>query len=371
MGDQQVAILNPSQVEAAAAFMPLLRVQQAIDRFNAVLSFTQTIMRPGKDYGTIAGIDRPTLLKPGAEKLCSFFGLTPRFASIKQIEDWGDAGEALFFYHAKCQLWRGDVLIAEGEGSCNSRETKYRYRWAPEDQVPFGMDKKRLMTRAGRISEFDFAIEKAETTGKYGKPAAYWKAFKDAIANKTAVRIMKRQRDGSSRPAWEIDSTVYRIPNPEIADQANTILRMAQKRALIAATLIACSASEYYTQDVEDVEPIDAPHTEEPHAANPSPPDPEPPPKSEEELDPTLQETLLRFRQDPKAIEPTLEQTKKWFAEVGHAEDFDAVLAQHGLGPGGKRSLANAIKAYKALWQRGKEIMQQQAAEAPVEEPEG
>jgi hypothetical protein len=32
----------------------------------------------------------------------------------------------------------------------------------------------------------------------------------------------------------------------------NTILKMAQKRALIAATLIATGASDYFTQDMED-----------------------------------------------------------------------------------------------------------------------
>ena len=39
---------------------------------------------------------------------------------------------------------------------------------------------------------------------------------------------------------------------PDAADLVNTIQKMAQKRALIAATLIAVSASEFFTQDVED-----------------------------------------------------------------------------------------------------------------------
>ena len=57
--------------------------------------------------------------------------------------------------------------------------------------------------------------------------------------------------------AWEIDvdTTLYRIPNPDAADVVNTIQKMAQKRALVAATLIATSASEFFTQDVEDTDP--------------------------------------------------------------------------------------------------------------------
>jgi hypothetical protein len=48
---------------------------------------------------------------------------------------------------------------------------------------------------------------------------------------------------------------VGRVPNPDICDQVNTIQKMATKRALIAAVLIAVNASEFFTQDVEDFPP--------------------------------------------------------------------------------------------------------------------
>ncbi len=41
-------------------------------------------------------------------------------------------------------------------------------------------------------------------------------------------------------------------PNPDVADTVNTILKMAMKRAKISATINAISASEFFTQDVED-----------------------------------------------------------------------------------------------------------------------
>ncbi|HEX8684304.1 MAG TPA: hypothetical protein VF707_18455, partial [Ardenticatenaceae bacterium] len=43
------------------------------------------------------------------------------------------------------------------------------------------------------------------------------------------------------------------VPNPDIADQVNTVQKMAQKRALVQATLLAVNASEFFTQDVEDM----------------------------------------------------------------------------------------------------------------------
>jgi hypothetical protein len=145
-----------------------------------------------------------------------------------------------------------------GEGSCNSWEAKYRYRWVAEEQVPDDLDPTRLPKRGVRrtLCEFDFAIERAETSGTYGKPAEHWQRMRDAIRSGTARAVEKFTRRGKS-VAWEIDvdTALYRIPNPDVAEVVNTIQKMAQKRALVAATLIATSASEFFTQDVEDADP--------------------------------------------------------------------------------------------------------------------
>jgi hypothetical protein len=45
-----------------------------------------------------------------------------------------------------------------------------------------------------------------------------------------------------------------RVPNPDLADQHNTVLKMAGKRALIAAVLNVTAASDLLTQDLEDEE---------------------------------------------------------------------------------------------------------------------
>jgi hypothetical protein len=148
--------------------------------------------------------------------------------------------------------------VGVGEGSCNSWEAKYRYRWVAEEQVPEHLDRTRLSKRSVRrtLCEFDFAIERAETTGTYGRPAEHWQRFRDAIHTGAARSVEKFTRRGKS-VAWEVDvdAALYRIPNPDVADVVNTIQKMAQKRALVAATLIATSASEFFTQDVEDADP--------------------------------------------------------------------------------------------------------------------
>ncbi len=264
-----IAVISSATQDLSAAFMPVMQMSQAVKRYNDLLDFTKQIMREGKDYGTIPGVDKPSLFKPGAEKLCNFFGLTPKFVVVKETEHW-DGEEPFFYYWYKCQLWRGNVLIAEGDGSCNSRETKYRYRWVAEDQVPSHLNRAKLLFRAGKATEPAFAIEKGETGGKYGKPAAYWQAFRDAIHDGVAVPGKKLSSTGKEMNTWTIESTVYRIPNPEISDAVNTIQKMSQKRALVAVTLIGCNASEYYTQDIEDMETINVPFSVVPATHAPS-----------------------------------------------------------------------------------------------------
>jgi len=234
--------------------MPVMGVEDAIQRRDALVSYTQKVLQVGIDYGVIPGTTKPTLLKPGAEKLCTMFGLTPIPEIIHSTTDWTgkEHGEPFFYYHVRYNIYRGGSLIAAGDGSCNSMEKKYRYRWVGLDEVPEGMNLDHVPTQGGKVSEFIFSYDKRETTGRFGKPESYWKQFDKAMADKTIKVVKKKIKSGEERDAYEIDTTLYRLPNPDIADQANTILKMASKRALIAAVLIAIGASEFFTQDMED-----------------------------------------------------------------------------------------------------------------------
>ena len=220
--------------------LPVLSIRQAVERFNTLVEFVQTILREGIDYGTIPGTGKPTLLKPGAEKLTTFFGLTTRFELLDRVEDWSGGahdGEPFFYYLYRCQLFRGALLIAETDASCNSRETKYRYRSA-----------ERVCPQCGQATIIKGKAEYGGGWLCYGKKGGCGAKF---AATDPAI---------GAQP-------VGRIPNPDVADQVNTIQKMAQKRALIGATLLAVNASEFFTQDVEDWY-VDAPGTGEPRAAS-------------------------------------------------------------------------------------------------------
>ena len=210
----------------AAVLMPAMSIQDAVDRHQMLVQFVKALMKEGHDYGTIPGTDKPSLWKAGAEKLTTFFGLSKRFGLIERIEDWPGAdhgGEPFFYYVYRCGLYHGDKLIAESDGSCNSHESKYRWRKA-ERECP----------TCGKA-----AIIKGRE--EYG---GGWVCFK--------------KKDGCGAKFRDGDAAIEgqqagRIANPDIADQVNTIQKMAQKRALIAATLLAVNASEFFTQDIEDM----------------------------------------------------------------------------------------------------------------------
>ena len=234
-------------------FDPQSIVTQAIDMLQIVMDIREKVLKPDVDYGAIIDGGKPTLLKPGAEKLANAFKLAPKFNGLSVVEDWNTG---LFFYRYECLLVHRETgeIWGSGIGSCSTQEEKYGYRWMSADRVPSHLDKSTLPMRKGSITEFEFAINAAKTPDvdpKYGKPAEYWQAFKDAMDNKTAIKGERKTAKGMST-TWSIGGDEYRVPNLNVFDTINTVDKMAQKRALVAAVLVATNASAHFTQDIED-----------------------------------------------------------------------------------------------------------------------
>ncbi len=166
--------------------------------------FFREVMISGQDYGIIQGTDKPTLLKPGAEKLSEFYGYAP---TIRQIEEEKDIQTG--FYRARVTVSlvhkRTGVIIADGVGEANTYEGRYRYRWVPEWKLPKGIDTSSLVSEQRK--------------------------------NKKGETYM-----------------VYRLENEDPWTLWNTVLKMAKKRALVDAVLSATRSSGIFTQDVEDLQ---------------------------------------------------------------------------------------------------------------------
>ena len=203
-----------------------LSIENAVERYNTLIEFTRRVMKEGTDFGKIPGAGtKPTLLKPGAEKLNNLFSHYPTFTLLDKVLDF-DTGR--FYFQYQCDLFRVEDgrKVGSGNGSCNSLEVKYRYRLA-----------ERKCPECGKSTIIKGRQE-------YG---GGWVCF--AKKGGCGAKFM----DGDA----EIEAQqVGRIENTEPFDLVNTLDKMAQKRAFIAATLIACNASEFFTQDIEDMQGV-------------------------------------------------------------------------------------------------------------------
>jgi hypothetical protein len=221
-------------------FLPVMQIDQALERREVLVKAFQKLLKPSSrddsgDYGKVAGIGKPTLMQAGAQKLDNLFGLVPRFEIIEREEDWSGekhGGEPFFRYLVRCQLLRSEFVMGEAIGECNSWESKYRYRTA---------ERKCPKCNVGAIIQ-----TKHKSGPNEGKAKNFWCApFKGGCGQGFAL-------DSADITGQETG----RKPNPEIFDQVNTLLKMAQKRAHVGATINATSASEFFTQ--EDSRPVDA-----------------------------------------------------------------------------------------------------------------
>lgn len=186
----------------------------AINKFQAIVHAN---MKQGHDYGIIPGTTKPTLLKPGAEKIAKLLGLADTYDILDKSEDWD---KPFFRYLIKCTLTSVNTgtLISEGLGECNSMESKYRYRWVFYSSLPG-----HLMGDENKAERLKLVMRSINT--KKGK------------------------------------MTQYRLDNEDIFSQVNTILKMSKKRALVDAALSAGRLSDIFTQDMEDISgaEVDAP----------------------------------------------------------------------------------------------------------------
>ena len=183
--------------EQAYDIMPIEYLKQQTRQLEELY---RGLMQEGTDFGKVPGSIKPSLFKSGAELLRLRAKLDPHFT----IDNSGtELQNGIFNYQVTCDLLRDNEHIGAGVGSCNSLESKYRYRWVFESALPKGVDKATLPSK------------KFQAKGR-----------------------------------WYV---TYRIENENPQDLANTILKMAKKRAFIDAILTVTGASRIFTQDVEDL----------------------------------------------------------------------------------------------------------------------
>ena len=217
-----------------------LSVQGLIERKRKIGEVMKSVMRDGEHYGKIPGCgDKPTLFKAGAEILATTFALAPRFKITRT-----DLPNGHREYEIVCALYHipTGLEVGEGVGCCSTLESKYRWRRGERACPECG--KPTLLKSKQKPEWFCWA--------KKGGCGATFDLNDPAV--------MSQNTD--------------RMENPDPADQHNTVLKMAKKRAQVDATLTATGASDILTQDIEDLPApddfIDAEFADVPKQAKPS-----------------------------------------------------------------------------------------------------
>ena len=208
-----------------------LSIQELVDQVALIQHAMKSVMKeatekePDGHYGQIPGVKKKVLLKAGAEKLCLLFRLDPQYESV---ELWDDRHLTV---KSKCTLYHISTQdrLGSGEGSCSTKESKYAYRSGS-----------RVCPNCA--AETIFKSKHPPRARPHDKPGWFCWASKGGCGSEF-------QHDDPKIT----DQNTDRKPNPDLPDAYNTVLKMANKRALVAAVLNVTAASDIFTQDVEEL----------------------------------------------------------------------------------------------------------------------
>jgi hypothetical protein len=179
-----------------------MTVADVVQHAMVVQEVMQAVMKPELHYGTIPGTPKPTLYKAGAEKLCMVFKIGDEY----RIEDLSTADAVRYRVACIGRHQTSGVELGQGLGECSSTEEKYRWR------------------KAICREEFDATpVNMRRTKYARGKGGSFY--------TQDQVRT-------------------------EPADLANTVLKMASKRAKIAMVLNVLAVSDMFGQDLEDLDAV-------------------------------------------------------------------------------------------------------------------
>lgn len=171
-----------------------LTANAVVARARLIQEVMTKLMKKDTHYGVIPGTQKPTLYKPGAEQLLVTFRIAPDSPVVEDLS----TPDNVRYRVTRRGLSNGQI-VAAGVGEASSDEEKYKWRRPVCD------------------AEYEAAPEDRKR--------------------------LKYKRDGST------DKQIRTNP----ADVANTILKMADKRAFVAMALLATAASDCFVQDLEDL----------------------------------------------------------------------------------------------------------------------
>lgn len=196
--------------------MELVQIQERIDTMLAGRSYIvekiKPILIPEVDIYTLPGMKKPSLGKPGSEKLAKIFGLSSKFSIDKEtMEAIGELPAGKRFVAFVCDLFdKSGAHMGQGRGATFVEFYRTNYRSAKKGEYE-------------------------EASKQPGFNPSDWK-----------------QARGNYGPYW-------RVKDGEVFDELalNKAIKMAQKSAYVDAVIRATGMSDLFTQDLEDMKGLD------------------------------------------------------------------------------------------------------------------
>jgi exodeoxyribonuclease X-like protein len=103
--------------------MDINNVENSMNKIYKFQKVIQKTLVEGHDYGkTFYGSSKPSLLKPGAEKILMLLGISSEYEIIDKVQNYEDG---FFAFSVKSILKKNEKIVTEGLGHSNSRERKY------------------------------------------------------------------------------------------------------------------------------------------------------------------------------------------------------------------------------------------------------
>lgn len=302
-------------VETTAIGAPA-SVGELRQQVNVIQDAMAAVMKVDEHYGVIPGTgSKPSLLKPGAEKLSLLFRLAPEYQISKS-----DLGSGHREYEITCTLRHinSNKVMGQGVGSCNTMEGKFRYR--------------------------------TESTGK-DVPREYWDSRDKSLLGGDSYSAKKKGNQ------WLI---FHRVDHDNPPDYYNTVLKMAKKRAHVDAILTATAASDIFTQDFEDMpevipqsKPVERPQAAPQQARTNDQPAPRP-------------NTPPAQNNAPSDDKPWLNETDRSSGEV--TAEWDEVVANIRSGEWTPADVYDRYKVSRAVNESMRKIKRGEVQEAQIVE---
>lgn len=184
-----------------------MTLEEAKDFDDEIGQFVESVLIAGTDYGIIPRCSKPSLLKPGAEKIMNYLGLIARTEITNRAEDYSSG-----FFSYECKVYLIDyngVVRGEGIATSNTKEARYLKGSGYNYQnVVAKMAKKRALV--------DAVLNVGNLSGKFTQDIEDMQTENDKQATQKQIQLLETLMNkyntsmdainGYVRKNWNIDN---------------------------------------------------------------------------------------------------------------------------------------------------------------------